>query len=133
MTSANVINYTIFKDGEEVGRHRQNVMCKTCNDALANFLPAKDYTILAWGYDEEEEEWEDDEQVNLEDWLKAHPAEITFKDFQVNDNVKLNHRRGYGTITEVIKDKKHLFNQYHVKLANGEIFEYVDQNEILPT
>lgn len=80
MTSANVIEYNIYnKEGQQVGRHRQNILCKTCNDGLEKFQPASDFTIQAWGYDEEEELWESDEYVNLEEWLKKNKAEITFR------------------------------------------------------
>lgn len=83
MTSANVIEYAIKdKDGKSVGRHRQNIMCKTCNDGLEKFIPASDFTIWPWGYDEEEEIWED-EPENLEKWLKANKSEITFKKEQI--------------------------------------------------
>jgi hypothetical protein len=79
MTSANVIEYSILdKDGKEVGHHHQNIMCKTCNDGLEKFVPASDYTILPWGYDEEEEYWEG-KPSNLADWLSKNKAEITFK------------------------------------------------------
>ena len=79
MTSANVIQYTIYdKDSNTVGSHRQNILCKICNDGLEKFIPAKDFEIEAWGYDEEEEMWEGD-RVNLEEWLKKHKAEFTFK------------------------------------------------------
>lgn len=66
MTSANKIEYTIFdKQGQEVGKHSQNIMCHTCNDGLEKFIPVSDFTIQSWGYDEEEDEWEGD-KINLE-------------------------------------------------------------------
>ena len=79
MTSANVIEYTIFnKNGEEVGHHRQNMLCKTNNDGLEKFIPSSDFTIQPWGYDEEEEIWEGP-IINLETWLNNHKPEISFK------------------------------------------------------
>lgn len=47
MTSSNVIEYIIFdKELNEVGRHRQNIMCHTNNDGLEKFRPFSDFTIL---------------------------------------------------------------------------------------
>lgn len=69
MTSANVIQYSIFKDEKEVGSHRENVMCKSNYESLLKYVPLKDHTIMAWGYDEEDEYW-DEEPVNLETFLK---------------------------------------------------------------
>lgn len=131
MTSANVIEYTIFdKDNNEVGRHRQNIMCHTCNDGLEKFQPSSDFTIQSWGYDEEEELWESDNRVNLEEWLKKHPARITFKVFQPEEKIKINKKRGEGHIIETIKEK--WFYKYRVQLLNGDIIE-VNQSEIIPT
>lgn len=45
--------------GEVVGYHRQHHYCKTRWEELANlYSPIEDYTIQAYGYDEEENEWE---------------------------------------------------------------------------
>ena len=58
MTSSNIIEYIIFdKELNEVGRHRQNIMCHTNNDGLEKFRPFSDFTILPHGYDENEEHW----------------------------------------------------------------------------
>jgi hypothetical protein len=66
MTSANVVEYNIYdKDNNEVGYHRQNVMCSTCNDGLDKYKPSKVFTIMAYGYDEEEDYWQGD-SMNLE-------------------------------------------------------------------
>lgn len=47
MTSSNVIEYIIFdKELNEVGRHRQNIMCHTNNDGLEKFRPFSDFTIF---------------------------------------------------------------------------------------
>jgi len=57
-TSANVIEYGIYKDGEQVGHHRYNVMCKPNWEALEKFQPLDAHTISDYGYDEEEDLWE---------------------------------------------------------------------------
>ena len=61
-TSANVVEFRIVnkKTGEQVGHHRQHMMCKTKWDTLLLFHPLEDHTIQSYGYDEEEEEWEGD-------------------------------------------------------------------------
>ena len=56
-TSANVIEYTICKDGEQVGHHRYNVMCQPHFEDLLKFQPLEDYTISPYGYDEDEDLW----------------------------------------------------------------------------
>jgi len=129
MTSANVIEYTIFdKEGKEVGRHRQNVLCARCNDGLEAHTPAEDFTIQPWGYDEEEELWEN-EPTNLKKWLEKNRAEITFKKFSEGDSITLKKGRGNSTILEVRKGK--WFPEYLVKLENGEEIT-INQNEIIP-
>lgn len=80
-TSANSIEYTIFKNEKAVGRFRVNVMCRFPDYAeLLVYQPLVEHTIQPWGYDEEEYEWEDEPQ-NLEvfltcmktnKWLKAY-------------------------------------------------------------
>jgi len=59
-TSANVVEYRIVNKvtGKEVGHHRQHMMCKTNWETLLQYHPLEDHTIQAYGYDEEEEEWE---------------------------------------------------------------------------
>ena len=136
MTSANTVEYTILKDGKQVGRHRQNVMCQTCNDGLEQFQPYEDYTIQSWGYDEEEEEWEN-EPENLKEWLIKNPASITFKDFNEGDIINV---RKIGEV-EVIKrfgigerrkiDKMNWFPVYTVKLPSGDVID-INQNDIKP-
>jgi hypothetical protein len=130
MTSANVIEYTIFKGEEEVGRHRQNIMCKRCNDGLEKFQPSNDFTIQAWGYDEEEEMWEGDKRENLEDWLKKNTAEITFRKFEEGEEVKLTKKRGVGIILESRRGK--WFPEYKVQVIGGEILDPIQQGEIIP-
>lgn len=71
MTSANVIEYTIRDaSGVEVGRHSQHLYCKSRWYELLKYTPSESYTIQAWGYDEEEEYWEDDPR-NLQDFLSG--------------------------------------------------------------
>ena len=70
-TSANSIEYSIYKDDKEVGHFSVNVMCRYPDYAeLLKYQPLSEHTIQAWGYDEEEEEWSD-EPKNLEDFLKG--------------------------------------------------------------
>jgi hypothetical protein len=130
MTSANVIEYTIFKGEEEVGRHRQNIMCKRCNDGLEKFQPSNEFTIQSWGYDEDEEMWESDKRENLEDWLKKNTAEITFRKFEEGEKVKLTKKRGVGIILESRKGK--WFPEYKVQVIGGEILDPIQQGEIIP-
>lgn len=62
-TSANVIEHSIIKDGKEVGTFRKNVLCRLPDYAdLLKYQPLEAHTITTWGYDEEEDEWEGDEQ-----------------------------------------------------------------------
>jgi hypothetical protein len=73
-TSANVIEYTIYKNGEHAGSFRTHQLCKYPDYAeLLKYQPLKEHTIVAWGYDEEEEEWCDEEE-NLEEKLKRMAA-----------------------------------------------------------
>jgi hypothetical protein len=129
MTSANVVEYRILKDGKEVGHHRQNIMCRRCNDKLLEFTPPKDFTIQAYGYDEEEDYWEDENQYNLEEWLNKNPAEITFKQFQIGEVVRLYKQRCSATIVEQLKGK--FDHEYVVELENTERI-IVTQSQIKP-
>jgi len=134
--SNNTINYTIYKGGEPVGYHTQNIMCKRCNDKLMEFQPPKDFTIKEDDdcdfYDGEEYQcqWEDNEpqEVNLEEWLNKNPAEFTFKEFNPGDTIKLTKRRGF---TKVIKKQKGpWFTEYIVEINGVETI--ISQNEIIP-
>jgi hypothetical protein len=133
MTSANVIEYSIFnKDGDEVGRHRHNIMCRRDNDGLEKFKPASDFTILSWGYDEEEEYWEGEKQ-NLTVWLSENKAEITSKEFSTGDIVDVR-KIGKCEIIQhfgIFKKEKNLFPVYDVKTETGEIIT-INQNDIKP-
>lgn len=137
--SNNTINYTVYKDGKQVGHHSQNVMCKRCNDKLLEFQPAKDFTIVCEGYyDDYEEDYDDDyeyeyedeepQEHNLEEWLRRNPAELTHRKFSVGDTVKLNKRRGLATVKEFIEGQ--WFPQYLVDI-NGEETT-IGQTEIIP-
>ncbi len=134
MTSANVIEYTILdKDNKEVGRHRQHIMCQTCNDGLEKFQPSESFKIKAWGYDEEECEWEG-KTVNLKDWLSKHPASITFKRFNVGDTINIK-KLGEGEILEffdIFKKGRNWFPLYSVRLSSGDIVE-IKQGDIKPS
>lgn len=70
MTSANVIQYTITKNGNRVGAFRKNVLCRLPEYSdLLRYEPLSEHEIIAWGYDEEDEYWEND-VVNLEKYLR---------------------------------------------------------------
>jgi len=69
MTSANVTNYRIEKNGKEVGNHRQHHMCHTHWHRLYKFMPHSQYTITAWWLDEEEE-YHESEPQNLMNFLR---------------------------------------------------------------
>lgn len=85
MTSANVTNYTIRLNGEEVGKHSQHAYCKTTWGELLKFTPHENHTIQAWWYDEEEE-YHEGEEKNLLDFinnLKASKAKFdTWEDIK---------------------------------------------------
>lgn len=68
MTSANITKYSIYKNGQKVGQHYQNHLCKTHWEDLEKFSPPEDFEIKAYGYDEEEEYWEN-KPVNLKAFL----------------------------------------------------------------
>ena len=70
-TSANSIEHSITdKSGKNVGNFRKNVMCRLPDYAeLLKYQPLADHTIQEWGYDEEEEMWEEKPE-NLEKFLK---------------------------------------------------------------
>lgn len=76
MTSANVVRYNIYDDtGKLYTTHRQNIMCKIDTRNLLEIKNPETYTIKAWGYDEEEEIWEN-KPVKLNSWLKKNKNEI---------------------------------------------------------
>lgn len=79
MTSSNVIEYRIEKNGEQIGQHRENLLCKSHFEKLLQYEPLKDHIITSYGYDEEEEYWEGPSE-NLEIFLK--------KMIPVNQNIR---------------------------------------------
>jgi hypothetical protein len=71
MTSANVVEYRIEKNGEEIGNFRKNILCKLPDYSdLLKYKPLSEHNITPCGYDEDEEYWED-ETINLELFLKS--------------------------------------------------------------
>lgn len=70
-TSANVVEYTIIKNGKEIGYHRQHLYCNNILHELLEYQPLKDHTIQPYGYDEEDELWEGTAE-NLEEFLKRN-------------------------------------------------------------
>ncbi len=86
MTSSNVIEYSIFdKFGKSVGHHRQNLMCKENYEPLMKFQPFSDYLIQAYGYDEDDEIWED-EPIELSIFLSGYLKRE--RDKKINDILK---------------------------------------------
>lgn len=80
-TSANVIEYRIEKNGISVGSYRQHLMCKSHYEDLLKYKPLKEHTITAWGYDEDDEEWEE-KPVNLDVFLREMiPINTIIKDY----------------------------------------------------
>lgn len=75
MTSANVTNYIIVKNGEVVGEHSQHHMCHTKWHRLYKYTPFKDHTITSHWLDEEENH-HIGETENLADFIKKHPPTI---------------------------------------------------------
>lgn len=68
-TSANVIEYTITKNEEQIGYFRKHLLTKYPEYSdLLKYEPLRQYEIMAYGYDEDEEYWED-EPKNLEEFL----------------------------------------------------------------
>ncbi len=94
MTSANVTNYTI-RDlaGKTVGKHSQHAYCKTYWGDLLKFYPFENFTIQAWGLDEEEEIWEE-EPISLKDYIdkKRFGPYARFTSWETMDDV-MNKRK----------------------------------------
>ena len=76
MTSANVTNYTIYKDGETVGEHSQHHMCHTKWHRLYKFTPFTQHTIQSHWLDEEEE-YHEGEEVWLSEFIANHKPSIS--------------------------------------------------------
>ena len=75
MTSANVTNYRIMRNGEVVGEHHQNHYCHTKWHRLYKFTPFSEHTIQKWWLDEEEE-YHEGIIENLSDFLQDHQPRI---------------------------------------------------------
>lgn len=73
MTSANVIYYTIRKNGKKVAEIRHNILCDMTPifNKIKDFEPDSDFTIQASGFDCEEAEWEHAE-IDLTEWKKRY-------------------------------------------------------------
>lgn len=69
MTSANVVEYVIYKKDDEVGQFRKHMYCRLPEYSdLLKYQPLEDHTIQAWGYDEDDEVWYD-EEIRLDKFL----------------------------------------------------------------
>jgi len=110
MTSANVIEYTIYKGENRVGSFSKNVMCKFPDySELLKYQPLKEHTILPWGYDEEEEEWEG-RRENLENYLKK----------MVSCNKWLRaYFRKEKTAEEILQEIKEAYDEMTRKMKEG--------------
>lgn len=69
MTSANVTEFSIFRNGIKVGTHYQNHLCKDTSPKLLRFIPLENHIIQAHWLDEEEE-YHEGAPINLLEWLK---------------------------------------------------------------
>lgn len=69
-TSANVVEYRIEDAFGNVVKHlRQHLYCKMDWSPILEFSPASEYTITPYGYDEEDEYWEDEPRP-LDEFIK---------------------------------------------------------------
>lgn len=70
-TSANVIEYDIEKNGKSVGNFRKNLLCRLPDYSdLLKYQPLSEHKITPYGYDEEDEYWEN-KPINLEKFLEG--------------------------------------------------------------
>lgn len=70
MTSATVTEYTISKNDQAVGHFRKNYMCREPRySELLKYQPLNEHEITSWGYDEDDDLWENDPE-NLEDFMR---------------------------------------------------------------
>jgi len=106
-TSANSIEYTIYKNEECVGRFRVNIMCRFPDYAeLLKYQPLNEHIIQAWGYDEEEDEWED-EPENLEEFLKKMKSNKWLKTYF----------NGEKTAEQILQEIKDIYDEQHRKIV----------------
>jgi hypothetical protein len=76
MTSANVTEFTIEKNGVVVGQHSQHHMCHTRWHRLYHYTPFTEYTITSHWLDEEEE-YHEGEPMGLSEFLANHKPSIS--------------------------------------------------------
>jgi hypothetical protein len=106
-TSANSIEYSIYKDDKEVGHFSVNVMCRYPDYAeLLKYQPLSEHTIQAWGYDEEEDEWEDEPQ-NLEDFLRGMKTNKWLKTYFA----------GEKTAEQILQEFRDIYDEQHRKMV----------------
>ena len=97
-TSANVIEYSITRNGKEIGYYRQNILCTSHYEELLKFQPLSEHEIKPRGYDEEEAEWEDNTH-NLEKYLR--------KMIPMNKEI----REYFKTLDEKMEIPKNIYKQ----------------------
>lgn len=114
-TSANVIEYSIYKinntenPSKSVGSFRINVMCKYPDFAeLLKYQPLNEHIIEPWGYDEEEEEW-NDEPENLEDFLKGMKSNKWLRAYFA----------GEKTAEQILQELKDIQDEIRVKMIES--------------
>lgn len=106
-TSANTIEYSIYKDNKNVGHFSVNVMCRFPDYAeLLKYQPLSEYTIKAWGYDEEEDQWEDEPQ-NLEDFLRRMKTNKWLKAYFASEK----------TAEQILQEFKDIYDEQHRKMV----------------
>lgn len=81
-TSANVIEFRITKNNKVVGYFSKHLLCTfPLYSDLLKYLPLSEHEITPFGYDEDEEYWEDETQ-NLENFLrKKIPLDEKIKEY----------------------------------------------------
>lgn len=111
-TSANVTEYTIYRNGKSVGRFSKNHLCRLPDYAeLLKYQPLSEHEIEAWGYDEEDEEWIN-ERENLEKYLK---------DMIFNKRIS-DYFNGLKSLDEIIKELEEAKNQIYRGKLKGKIW-----------
>lgn len=75
MTSANVTNYRIERDGKVVGQHRQHHLCHTRWHRLYKYTPFTEHTITAYWEDEHEAPHEG-KTMGLSEFMANHQPRI---------------------------------------------------------
>jgi len=76
MTSANVTEYTIKRNGVVVGEHRQHCMCHTNWHRLYKYTPFTEHTIQSHWLDEEEE-YHEGKTMGLSEFIANHKPSIS--------------------------------------------------------